>query len=231
MNMTIYIFNKYNTLYHSIINNALSQKRHKGNVYYESHHIEPKSFGGSNSKENRVLLTAREHYLCHYLLTKFTVGKYKTKMIYAFDFMNINQNHKINSKLFESNKLLKSHIMKNNTHSLGYKHSKETKNKMSAFQSGKILSTNHKQKISTSHKGKLNPKFKGFYITPWGKFESSKLAETNLLSKSSIKKWCIYKLDRVISHQSIRQSPYLQHLKDSPLGKTFKDIGFDFMPQ
>lgn len=37
-------------------------------VYYEKHHIIPKSLGGSNSANNLILLTAREHYVAHLLL-------------------------------------------------------------------------------------------------------------------------------------------------------------------
>ena len=40
----------------------------KDDVYYEKHHIVPKSLGGSNSPDNLVLLTAREHYIAHLLL-------------------------------------------------------------------------------------------------------------------------------------------------------------------
>ena len=36
--------------------------------YYERHHIIPKSLGGDNSSENLVTLTAREHFLAHWLL-------------------------------------------------------------------------------------------------------------------------------------------------------------------
>lgn len=36
--------------------------------YYESHHITPKSLGGSDYNSNLVLLTAKEHYLAHLLL-------------------------------------------------------------------------------------------------------------------------------------------------------------------
>jgi len=39
-------------------------------VYYERHHIVPKCIGGSNEKSNLTLLTAREHYIAHVLLTK-----------------------------------------------------------------------------------------------------------------------------------------------------------------
>lgn len=37
-------------------------------VYYEKHHIIPKSLGGTNDNDNLVLLTAREHYIAHLLL-------------------------------------------------------------------------------------------------------------------------------------------------------------------
>lgn len=95
MSKTIYIQNKYLNWYNSIISKALSESRFKGTTYYENHHILPKSLGGSNSLENFVLLTAREHYICHYLLTKFTTNKHKQKMHLAFFCMNtLNSNYK-----------------------------------------------------------------------------------------------------------------------------------------
>lgn len=46
-------------------------RRAKGDGnYYEAHHIMPKWMGGTDKDSNMVLLTAREHYLCHYLLFK-----------------------------------------------------------------------------------------------------------------------------------------------------------------
>lgn len=60
----------YQKIYDQIINRALSsdRKKVKGGVYYECHHITPRCLGGSNKKENKVLLTAREHFVCHKLL-------------------------------------------------------------------------------------------------------------------------------------------------------------------
>lgn len=40
--------------------------------YCETHHIIPRSMGGSNAKDNLVKLTAKEHFVCHLLLTKMT---------------------------------------------------------------------------------------------------------------------------------------------------------------
>jgi len=38
--------------------------------YVEKHHIIPQSIGGKNTQNNIVSLTAKEHRLCHLLLTK-----------------------------------------------------------------------------------------------------------------------------------------------------------------
>jgi len=74
--------NKYKNWYFKIIENAVSKNRKRGIVeYYEQHHITPRSIGGNNSKENLVLLTAREHYVCHWLLVKFTDGTDKKNMV------------------------------------------------------------------------------------------------------------------------------------------------------
>ena len=61
----------YSILYDNIIEKARFENRSKRNdIYYENHHIIPKCFGGSNKKDNLVLLTAKEHYICHKLLVE-----------------------------------------------------------------------------------------------------------------------------------------------------------------
>lgn len=75
----------YEKNYYDYINYVKDLNRFKGDGnYYEKHHIKPRSLGGSDSKENLVLLTAREHFLAHYLLCKFTEGEDKKKMVWAF---------------------------------------------------------------------------------------------------------------------------------------------------
>lgn len=79
------LINKYYNWYNAIIKKASSENRVKGSgIYYEIHHIIPKALGGSDSKKNLVLLTAKEHLTCHHLLTKFTTGVDKSKMNYAY---------------------------------------------------------------------------------------------------------------------------------------------------
>jgi hypothetical protein len=77
---------KYTSWYYEIIANAKKASRKKGGeVYYENHHVIPgcEPFNGSNRKENMVLLTGREHFLVHWLLTKMCDGVYKQKMQHA----------------------------------------------------------------------------------------------------------------------------------------------------
>lgn len=77
------IENKYKNLYFKIINRARLENRDKKTGYYEKHHIIPKSISSDNSASNLVLLTAREHYLCHKLLIKCVSAEYKKKMFFA----------------------------------------------------------------------------------------------------------------------------------------------------
>ena len=50
---------------------------------HERHHITPRSLGGSNDKSNIAVLTYREHFLAHWLLTKFIDEHGLKKMLYA----------------------------------------------------------------------------------------------------------------------------------------------------
>lgn len=85
----IFIENKYTRWYYDIINNAKSRniknKKEAKTVigYAEKHHIIPKSLKGLDVKENLVFLKAREHLICHMLLTKMVIGQDKIKMQYA----------------------------------------------------------------------------------------------------------------------------------------------------
>jgi len=76
--------NKYSKLYFAIVTSA---KTRVTEGYSEQHHIIPQSLGGSNDSENLVDLTAREHFICHWLLIKMTEGEDRSKMLYALQGM------------------------------------------------------------------------------------------------------------------------------------------------
>ena len=111
----IFINNKYTKCYYSIISKAHSRVLPK-ETYTERHHIIPKSLGGSNLKNNLVKLTAREHFICHLLLTKMTEGENKMKMAKAaFMFVTSSGNqdrYVITSHWYESLRLISSNARK-----------------------------------------------------------------------------------------------------------------------
>jgi hypothetical protein len=97
--------NKYSKTYFAITSNA-KQRITEG--YTELHHIIPQSMGGSNDKENLVELSAREHFICHWLLIKMTEGKDRSKMLYALNGMKAENryqqryNTKITARVYET---------------------------------------------------------------------------------------------------------------------------------
>jgi 5-methylcytosine-specific restriction endonuclease McrA len=100
-----FIKNKYTKWYFNIISNARDRSF---NGYVEKHHVIPKSLGGSNRKENLVKLTAREHFICHRLLTKMVDHvKHKYQMWNAFSCMLYRENagqvrYKVTGRIFEN---------------------------------------------------------------------------------------------------------------------------------
>jgi hypothetical protein len=114
----------------------------------------------------------------------------------------------------------------------GRKHSEETRKKMSDAQKGKKYSEESLKKMSEAKKGEKNNLFKGYYVTPFGKFTSSidQQIKENTIGCKAFRRWCKYN-DTIISKESYNQSKYLQeNFDESIIGKTYKDIGFGFDP-
>lgn len=178
----VFIDNKYTKLYYNIISTARSSDiSHL--VYTETHHILPKCLTGTDSAENLVKLTARQHFVCHWLLTKMVNGENKNKMIFALNKMlssSKNQHrYKITGRKYE---LLKIQFNKANLFNdpnwqleqrkrnhIGKKRSEETKQKLKDAWAksrehrtginhpnyGKTASASTKQKQSLAMTGKL----------------------------------------------------------------------------
>lgn len=171
--------NKYENWYHKITESARTRTI---DGYVERHHIQPRSLGGSDDKDNLVDLTAREHFICHWLLTKMHTGEARAKMIYALNGMKRSNNFaqryetKITARVYENLKkefsIVHSNTMKGRTPwnkgipitedqreknriaATGKKFSQETIEKRSAKIRGQKRSDETKLKMSLAAKGK-----------------------------------------------------------------------------
>lgn len=91
----------YNKHYYKLCysRQKLNRSREDGR-YYESHHIKPKSLGGGENQNNKVLLTPKEHFIAHlllYYIYKEVGGDSLRKMAFAlvsFKTTNLNKNLK-----------------------------------------------------------------------------------------------------------------------------------------
>ncbi len=94
----------YKKVYDQIIDN---RKANSVEGYLEKHHIIPRSLGGTDDNENLIELTAREHFLCHFLLAKmYEKESFEWyKMNHAFMIMKCNSTYQqryFNSRLYEA---------------------------------------------------------------------------------------------------------------------------------
>jgi hypothetical protein len=156
--------NKYSRWYNLIINRA---KTRKIEDYTETHHIQPRSLGGSNDASNLVDLTAREHFICHWLLTKMYTGQDRGKMINALYIMQGKNRYqkryqtKITSRVYES--LKKEYAEYISSLNKGRVQPMEEKARQKAAMTGrkrKLFSDEWRSNMSKNHKSK-QPDFDG----------------------------------------------------------------------
>lgn len=124
--------------------------------YTEKHHITPKCLGGSDNKFNLVILTAKEHFICHRLLCEIYPNEPKLKQALWLMAIGKQQSykHKLSSRLYQKLKEQFVSTLKGNTNMLGKTHSKATKEKISKSHQGKTASKATKEKMSVSATGK-----------------------------------------------------------------------------
>jgi hypothetical protein len=124
----------YRKIYNQLIARAKDRVFEPG--LYEKHHSIPKSLGGSNKRDNIVLLTYREHFLAHWLLVKFTEGDDKKKMNYALNRLVCTGRFHINKIItgwqYEKAKLAQREAMVGNSHAKGKPKSLEARENMRA---------------------------------------------------------------------------------------------------
>lgn len=237
----------YLNLYTKIIDNANNQNRTKSKInYFEKHHIIPKSIGGEDSKSNLVLLTAKEHFICHHLLTKIYPNEAKLK--FAFWAMcnqtsgDVTREYKItstvyylakskfsieNSKRHKGKKMPLSHSIasakrwtENNPHKPGE----------DSYLYGIPRTQEDKDKISKTKQNspELNYAYKGDYVTPFGTFKSAGQA----FRETGFNQGKIF--ERCKNNQKVIKKITLKYNDDilpTDLGKTWSDLGWNFTPK
>ena len=184
--------NKYKQWYANITERA---KNRILETYTESHHIVPRSLGGGDGPNNLVNLTAREHFVCHWLLVKMTTGQEHHKMLNALRMMRAEKqgqhryNTKITARVYESIKQeyakLQSETLKGKGNGFyGKKHTPEARekirqknlgNKLTPEQHARLVAnTTGKRKppLSDEHKAKLSILREGEGNGMWGKTHS-----------------------------------------------------------
>jgi hypothetical protein len=152
--------------------------------YKERHHIIPRCLGGTDDKTNLVELTAREHYIVHKLLCELHPNN--DKLFFAYRMMAVmknskdnNRNYSISSREFERIRLISNEKIGNQLRGRKlpprpkeviekqqltriknkYRHSDETKQKMSDLANGRKFTDEHRKNLSMALTN--NPKITG----------------------------------------------------------------------
>ena len=153
----------YKRLYNNIVTNAQLQER---DCYTEKHHIVPRSLGGEDTEDNLVHLTAREHFIAHWLLSKFTEGKDRGKMIKALSLMRADSKYqerystKITARVYEN--LREEHariISEQNTGRIQPQHEKEKQIRAMTGRKRPAFSKEWIANISKARQGEGNPMY------------------------------------------------------------------------
>jgi len=91
----------YELVYKNLVLTRINRGLKEGE-YYERHHIKPECIGGDNGIDNLVTLTAREHYLAHWLLVKIYPHEWRLRFaFYQMSKTNGKNRRVISSRQFE----------------------------------------------------------------------------------------------------------------------------------
>ena len=154
----LFTANKYTRWYYDIVDRAKTRVL-DADTYIETHHIIPRSLGGDNNKSNLAILTGREHFICHWLLTKMVTNtKEKYQMWNAFSCMLYRENpnqerYRVSSRVFENIKSAGAKI-KSEKFS-GVNNPMYGKRGKLSPHYGKVWTDEHRKNASESHKGQI----------------------------------------------------------------------------
>lgn len=132
----------YQKLYNLLIESRKKVNKQK-TIYTERHHIIPRCLGGTNNADNIVVLTCREHYIAHLLLSKIYPSKRSIQqsflMMGAKGNNKSTQNRRVVSHTYEfAKKRFIDSISGKNHHYYGKSREEHVKQAISKYRTGKI---------------------------------------------------------------------------------------------
>ena len=121
--------------------------------YYENHHIVMKSMGGKDVSDNLVMLTAREHFIAHWLLWRILRNRESAHAFFCMYNWRVKEKRIFSSIAYEEAIVAKRNIpiseeTRKKLSDAGKNKSKESRNRISERHKGKKLSEEHKEKMS-----------------------------------------------------------------------------------
>ena len=216
---------KYTKIYYQIIDRA---KERTLDGYCEYHHIIPKRLGGPDTPENMVYLTAREHFICHMLLTKMPSSPSdRSKMIAALWCMmngwGTGQRYVPKSSIVYENLRKKAMTERSvsytgpGNHFYGRKHSIESRQKMSENNAAKrpevrekmrgprpgFLPHNHYTGWSDETKAKISESLTGY--------QHSAETRARMSAAKSNRKWVHRAPEKPLQINSVMVEEYLKN--------------------
>ena len=238
----------YTNLYNQLLDKYGSIEKDKSKTdYRERHHILPKSMGGSNDKNNLVYLPARVHFICHRILCKIYPDSHKLKFAfwamsnqlygdvtreykvtsYIYNIAKI-EFSKANSKLHSGKKLSENHLKIIRDRMIGNTINKKGSENPN-FGKNRSLETINKIKETKLKNPEKNCKFKGYYLTPCGKFSSgSKAAIANNCDIHTIRKYCLNNANTKVTSRMVKDN---LRFTSEQVGLLLQELGWDFLPK
>ena len=188
--------------YFQIIRKALSESRVKVSVYYEAHHIVPKSF---NKKSGTVLLTPQEHYECHRILAQ-ELGKhpiYGQKMLWAFHRLAYDKQRRLTADEYAEARLILTTLWTR-------KKTEEHKQKISKAQKG---NTNNSSRVYKGMKSTISKEGRSAISEARVKEQTGKTGLDAKASKGTV--ICEYEDGKIVEAGSALQLAGLTNLPQS----------------
>jgi len=221
--MSMFLDNKYTNIYYQIISRAQTRlyKKSKSDGY-QRHHIVPKCIGGTDNPDNLVMLTYKEHRVCHCLLIKMQLTKSaEIKMRHAYGFFN--KNSRFNGprykrgkdNIFSSPKIVEQ-VRKRMTENNPMKDPVIQQKRVNTWKTNRAARDHIPTRV-------LKDKF----ITPSGIFKTKKEIQKVL----GIPEWTlntIYNNLDAYPTNNGRASKKINHLNINP-EKTWRDNGFGYL--